>query len=136
MTESGVGGLFLPPPSPVRTNIYAILSVPGTHNLDLPTGYRFNVGSVSRPIAGSMPVNRIRRWPNIGAELGDCPVFAQTAIRVTLYRPKGRYPDNTIHWPNCEIMLATVCDAVSTLFQSKPVELLTTIIVNIFFKTF
>ena len=99
--------LFLPPPSPVLANIHAILAVglPGTHNIGLPTQYRFNVVPASQPIAGSMPVNRIRRWSNIETELGDCPVFALTAIRVTLYPLKGHYPDNTIHWPNCEIML-------------------------------
>ena len=68
------------------------------HNVGLLT----NVGPASQPIAGSIPVNRIRRWPNIETELADCPVFALTAIRETL---KGHYPDNTIHWPNCEIML-------------------------------
>ena len=62
-------------------------------------------GPASQPIAGSMPVSRIRRWPNNETELGDSPVFALTAIGVTLYPPKGHYPDNTIHWPNCEIML-------------------------------
>ena len=60
---------------------------------------------MSQPIAGSMPGNCIRRWLNIETELGDCPVFALTAIRVTLDAPKGHYPDNTLHWPNCEIML-------------------------------
>ena len=59
---------------------------------------------LSEPSAGSMPVNRIRRWHNIETELGDCPVFALTAIRVTLYALEGHYPDNTIHSPNCEIM--------------------------------
>ena len=73
------------------------------HNV--PTQYRFNVGPASQPIAGSMQVNRIRRWPNIETELGDCPVFALTAIRVTLSHPKGHYQDNTIHWVNYEIML-------------------------------
>ena len=49
------------------------------HNADLPR-------PASQPIADSMPVNRIRRWPNIETKLGDCPVSALTAIRVTLYR--------------------------------------------------
>ena len=52
------------------------------HTIGVPIQYRFNVGPASQPIAGSMPVNHIRRWPNIVAELGDCPVFALTAIRV------------------------------------------------------
>ena len=37
---------------------------------------------LGQPIASSMPVNRIRRWPNIETELGDCPVFDLTTIRV------------------------------------------------------
>ena len=57
-------------------------------------------------MAGLLPVNRIRRWLNIEIELGDCPVFALTAIRLTLNAPNGHYSDDTIHWPNCEIMLA------------------------------
>ena len=122
-------GLFLPPPSRHSTRVY---DVPGTHNVGLPTQYRFNNGPGSQPIAGSMTVNRIRRWHNIETELGDCPVFALTAIRVTLYAPKGHYPDNTIHRLNCEIILG---DAGPVLLQPKPFKLLTTnIIVNIFFS--
>ena len=71
-----------------------LYDVSGTHNVGLPT---YNTGSMlGQSIAGSMPVNRIRRWPNIETELGDCPVFALTAIRVTLYALEGHYPDNTI----------------------------------------
>ena len=61
------------------------------HNV--PIQNRFNVGPASPPIAGSMKVNRIRRWPNIETELGDIPVFALTAIQVTLSPPKGHHPD-------------------------------------------
>ena len=85
--------------------MFASIRCTRTHNVGLPTQYRFNVGPASQLIAGTMPVNRIRRWPNIETELGDNPVFVLTAIRVALYPPKGRYPINTIHWPNCEIML-------------------------------
>ena len=76
-------GLFLPPPSLISqcTRLY---DVPGTYDIGLPTQYRFIVGPASQPIAGSMPVNRIRRWPNIETEFGDYPVFALGAIRVTL----------------------------------------------------
>ena len=48
----------------------------------MPTEYRFNVWSASQPIAGSMPVNRSRSWPTIETKVGDCPVFALTAIQV------------------------------------------------------
>ena len=99
-------GLFLPPPTLISqcTRLY---DVPGIHNVGLPTQYRLKIGPASQSIVGLMLVNRIRRWPNIETELRDCPVFVLTAIRVKLYAPKGhyRYPDNTIHWPNCEIML-------------------------------
>ena len=81
-------GIFLPPP-PSPT--------PMQHNVGPPTQYRFNVRPVTQPIAGSMPVNRIRHWPSIETELGECPVFALTAIRVTLYPTKGHYADDTIH---------------------------------------
>ena len=70
-------GLFLPPPP-----LYASIHVPRIHNVGLTTQYRFNVGSASQPIPISMPVNRIRRWPTIETELGDCPVFVLTAIPV------------------------------------------------------
>ena len=71
--------------SSTSTRLY---DVPGTHNVGLPTQYRFN-GGLTSPIASSMPVNRIRRWPNIETELVDCPVFALTAIRVTLLPRKA-----------------------------------------------
>ena len=126
-------GLFHPPP--VLINLYG---VPGTHNVGLPTQCRFNVGSALQPIAGSMPVNHIRRWPNIETEAGDCPLFVLTAIGVTRYAPKGHYPDNTIHWPNCDIILGHRLRRWAASFQPKPFNLLTTnIIVNMFFlKTF
>ena len=87
----------------------------------------------SQPIAGSMPVNRIRRWPNIETELGDFPVFALTAIGVTLYPLKVHYPDNTIHWPNCEIMLGHRLRRWPTSFQLKAliIDLITNVIVKI-----
>ena len=48
--------------------------------------------------------------------------------------PAPETPDNTIHWPNADVMWATVCDTGPTLFQTKPFKLLTTnIIVTIFF---
>ena len=89
-------GPFLPPP-PLRsqcTRLYDI-GLPGTHNVGLPAQYRFNVGPTPQPIAGSMPVNRIRHWPNIETELCDCPVFSLTAIPVTPYALKGHYLDNS-----------------------------------------
>ena len=59
--------VFLPPPSQVLANIYSILAydVPGTDDRGLPTKFRFNAGPALQPIAGSMPVNRLRRWPTL-----------------------------------------------------------------------
>ena len=52
--------------SPVLASIHPILAydVPRTENVGLPTKFRFNVGPASQLIADSMPVNRLRRWPN------------------------------------------------------------------------
>ena len=73
-----------------------------------------------------MPINGIRRWPNTEKELGDCPVFvfALTAIRVTLYSPKGHYPDNTIHWLNCEIMLGHRLRRWANILPTKTLQAL------------
>ena len=81
--------------------------------------------------AGSMPVNRLRRWPNsiaytwhspnavsmlthslrrwpdIESVLGDCTLFCNCCIvmRVTLSIPAPETPDNMIHRPNADVML-------------------------------
>ena len=64
--------VFLPPPSPVLANIHSILAydVPRTEDVGLPTKFRFKVGPALQPIAGSMPVNRLRRWPNTNLSPG------------------------------------------------------------------
>ena len=64
--------VFLPPPSPMLANILSILAydVPRTEDVGLPTKFRFNVGPASQPIAASMPVNRLRGWPNTNTTLG------------------------------------------------------------------
>ena len=58
--------VFLPPPSSVLANIHSILAydVRCAEDVGLPTKFRFNVGPALQPIAGSMPVNRLRRWPD------------------------------------------------------------------------
>ena len=114
-------GLFLPQPSLISqcTRPY--------DNVGLPTQYRFNVGPASQPIAVSILVNRIRRWPSIETELGDCHVFALTAIRVTLYASKSHYPDNTIHWPKCKMMLGQMMLGLrrwASITQTKTLEAL------------
>ena len=54
--------LLLPPPLPVLANIHSILAydVPDTEDVGLPTRFLFNVGPALQPIAGSMPVKRLR----------------------------------------------------------------------------
>ena len=53
-------------------NIHSILAydVPRTEDLGLPTKFRLNVGPALQPIAGSMPVNRLRRWPSTNLSPG------------------------------------------------------------------
>ena len=55
--------VLLPPPSPVLANIHSILAydVPDTEDVCIPPKFRFNVGPALKPIAGSIPVNRLRR---------------------------------------------------------------------------
>ena len=79
----------------------SVYDVPGTHNVGLPTQYQLNDGPASQLIAGSMPVNRIRRWPNIETELGDC----SDCHTGDPHLPKSQNPDYAINWPNFEIML-------------------------------
>ena len=59
-------------PSPVLANIYSIpaYDVPRTEDVGLPTKFKFNVGPALQPIAGSGPVNRLRRWPNTNLSPG------------------------------------------------------------------
>ena len=71
-----------------------------------------------------MPVNHFQRWPNIETKLGDCPVFALTAIRVTLYPLESHYPDNTIHLPNCEMMLGHPLRRWANIITTKTLEAL------------
>ena len=52
--------------------------VPHTEDVGLPTKVRFNVGPASQTIAGSMPVNRQRRWPNTNLSSGLLYTLQQT----------------------------------------------------------
>ena len=44
--------------------------IPRIEDVGLPTKFRFNVGPALQLIAGSMPVNCLRRWPNTRPLLG------------------------------------------------------------------
>ena len=52
--------------------IHPILAndVPRTKDVCFPTKFRLDVGPASQPIAGSMPVNCLRRWLNTNPSLG------------------------------------------------------------------
>ena len=48
----------------IPSTTIAILPLFIKEDVGLSTKFRFNVGPAFEPIAGSMPVNRLRRWPN------------------------------------------------------------------------
>ena len=84
-------GLFHPPPSPVLANIHVVPCVfftPDHAERTMLTQCRPTHPIPVQGWAGVAAhcwfnaVNRIRRWPNIETELGDCPVFALTVVRV------------------------------------------------------
>ena len=45
-------------------------AVPCKEDIGLRTEFHVNAGPASQPIAGSMPVNRLQRWPNTNLSLG------------------------------------------------------------------
>ena len=57
----------------------------------------------------SMLIHSLRRWPVIEKALGNCTVFSDCCIimimLVTFKIPASETPDNTIHWPNADVML-------------------------------
>ena len=55
---------------PVSRAAACLYGVPRTHDVGLPTQFRFNVGPESHPITCSMPTNRLQRWPNTTPTLG------------------------------------------------------------------
>ena len=58
--------VLLPPPLAVLANIHSILAydVPDTEDVGIPSKFPINVGQALQSIAGSMLVNRLRRWPS------------------------------------------------------------------------
>ena len=65
---------------PPSANIHSILAddVPRTELVGLPTKVWFNVGPALQPIAGSMPVNHLRRWPTLIYHRVCCILCANT----------------------------------------------------------
>ena len=58
------------------------------------------------PDAVSMLTHSLRRWPVIETTLGECTIFSDCCIMlVTFQIPASETPDNTIHWPNADVML-------------------------------
>ena len=109
--------VFLPPPSPVLANIYSILVIPvnqaaaciytRTHDVGLPTQFRFNVGPASQPIARSMTVNRLRCWPNTNLTPDLLLYFAPAHQQNTCNSPNAVSMLNYSlrRWPSIEIAL-------------------------------
>ena len=55
-----------------------------------------------------MLTHSLRRWPVIETALGDCTVFSDCCMGVTMLVsfkiPALETPDDTIHWPNADVM--------------------------------
>ena len=58
------------------------------------------------PDAVSMLTHSLRRWPVIETSLGDCTEFSDCCIMLATHPiPESETPDNTIHWPDVDVML-------------------------------
>ena len=135
-TSSNISSTRIPSNTIARADHHSFetcFDVPRTEDVGLPTKFRLNVGPALQPIAGSMPVNRLRRWPNTNLSPGLFFYFAQirgfqpilfqcwphslrlwpvieTALGdcimlVTFKIPAPDTPDSTIHWPDADVML-------------------------------
>ena len=51
-------------------NHYPRAPAPRTEDVGLPIKFRFNVGPTLQPIVGSLPIDRLRRWPNTNLSSG------------------------------------------------------------------
>ena len=60
-----------------------------THDVGLPTQVRLNVGPASQPIAGSIPVKRLRPWPNTNPTLGLYVSVYYVAVRTIVLSHHG-----------------------------------------------
>ena len=76
--------------------------------------------------AVSMLTHSLRRWPDIKTALvmfTDCCIV----IRVTLSIPASKTPDNTIHWPNADVMLDHRLRCQANIIPPKTLQALITI---------
>ena len=70
----------------------------------------------------------LRRWLDIETALGDCTVFCDCCIiRVTRFILAPETPDNTIHWPNADVMLGHRLRLWANIIQTKTLQALITI---------
>ena len=83
----------------VLANIHSILAydVPDTEDVGLTTKFRFNVGPALQPIAGSMPINPLRRWP--------ITIISKRPLNsITILRPS--------HWPKSLFQFSNYLNAL------------------------
>ena len=83
--------LFIPPPWPVLANIHSILAselccgcLYDRRDVGLTTQFLFNGGLESQPIAGSMPVNCVRRWLNTTLTLTERMILLHQYLQHSL----------------------------------------------------
>ena len=124
--------VFLPPPSPMLANIYSTLAydVPSTGDVGIPTKFRFNVGPALQPIAGSLPVNRLRHWPNNNLSSGLSYSFRKhVAFNQCCFNVDLQSSTLICHWNNigwlyrafcCCIVLVTNNDQITVSRHMPP----------------
>ena len=73
------------------------------------------------PNAISMLTHSLRRWPDIETALGSCTVFSDCCIvmPVTLSILAPETPDNTIHWPEADVMLGHRLRGWTSIISTK-----------------
>ena len=72
-----------------------------------------------------MLTHSLRRWPVFETALGDCTVFSDYCIMlVMLPIREPETPDNTIHWPNADVMLGYRLRRWANIIQTKPLQAL------------
>ena len=77
------------------------------------------------PYAVSMLTQSLRRWFVIETALDDFTMFSECCIlRVTLSIPAPEIPDNTIHWPNADVMLGHRLRSWANIIPTKTLQVL------------
>ena len=78
-----------------------------THDVRLPTQFRFNVGPVLQTIAGSMPTNCLRRWFNTTPTLDMVCTWQQYPSNHVSFT--CQYPILKQHWVIVPCLLGLLC---------------------------